>query len=243
MRPTVPGSRAGADRWMVSYADLVTLLFAFFTTLYAGSTMDSEKMAPVASSLEQAFATTYGANTSARASTPSAVPAMPLERPPDQDDLYRRLARVLGDAIAARRLELMRDARGLVISLPDDATFAVGSADLAPEAKALIATVGDAVRTTPNPMRIEGHTDDTPIRTARYGSNWELSTARASSVVAYLVGEVGIEAGRLSAAGYGQYHPRNPNDSEGNRARNRRVDLVILDMNGRRALDEGDAQP
>lgn len=243
MRPMAQGSRAGADRWMVSYADLVTLLFAFFTTLYAGSTMDSEKMAPVASSLEQAFATTYGANTSARASTPAAVPAMPLERPPAEDDLYRRLARVLGDAIAARRLELMRDARGLVISLPDDATFAVGSADLAPEAKTLIATVGDAVRTVPNPMRIEGHTDDTPIRTSRYGSNWELSTARASSVIAFLVGDVGIEAARLSAAGYGQFHPRGPNDTEANRAKNRRVDLVILDMGARSVPEEADARP
>jgi chemotaxis protein MotB len=87
------------------------------------------------------------------------------------------------------------------------------------------------VRSSSNAIRVEGHTDNVPIRTVKYDSNWELSTARASAVVAYLVKNVGIDASRLSAAGYGEFHPRGPNATEADRARNRRVDLVILDSN------------
>jgi len=148
---------------------------------------------------------------------------------PASDPLRERLARDLADAIGARRLELIRDARGLVVSMPDDAAFATGSAEATTEARRLIGTVGETLRSTANRIRIEGHTDNRPIRTVKYGSNWELSTARASAVVAYLITEAGIEASRLSAAGYGEFHPLNPNDSEEQRARNRRVDLVILD--------------
>jgi chemotaxis protein MotB len=143
--------------------------------------------------------------------------------------LYKTLANTLQGAITSGQVELVRDSRGIVVSLPDDATFPVGSADLAAEAQAVIGTIGAAVRAVPNAIRIEGHTDNTPIRTSRYQSNWELSTARASSVVAFLVGEVGIGADRLSAAGYGEFHPRAPNDSDASRARNRRVDLVVLE--------------
>ena len=81
----------------------------------------------------------------------------------------------------------------------------------------------------PNRIRIEGHTDDVPIRTPKYASNWELSTARASAVVAFLITEAKIDPRRLSAAGYGEFHPLNPNDTGPRRARNRRVDVVILD--------------
>jgi chemotaxis protein MotB len=212
----------------VSYADLVTLLFALFATLYAASSADSEKMAPIVSSLQEAFAMTEapGEPAGGRASVLD-VGALPA--PAAEDDLHAQLARELADAIADRRLELMRDARGLVVSLPDDATFPTGSAEATPEARRLIARVGDALRRIPNAIRIEGHTDDVPIRTVRYASNWELSTARASAVVAFLVNDVGIRARRLSAAGYGEFHPRETNDTPGNRARNRRVDLVILD--------------
>ena len=130
--------------------------------------------------------------------------------------LSKRLARELAEAIGARRVELIRDTRGLVVSMPDDAAFPVGSASANGETRRLIERVGDTLRTVPNAIRIEGHTDDVPIKTTRYESNWELSTARASAVVALLIG-VGIDADRLSAAGYGQYHPLNPNDTPAHR--------------------------
>jgi chemotaxis protein MotB len=221
------GSRTGADRWMVSYADLVTLLFAFFTTLYASSTIDSAKMAPVASSIQEAFAPT-ASNT---AGTTADVTLAASAQPP-ADDLQNRLRRLLGTALAEGRIELIRDPRGLVLSLPDDATFAVGSADATIEARSLIDTVGGAIRSANNAIRIEGHTDNVPIKTTKYDSNWELSTARAAAVVIYLVNTVGIDAARLSAAGYGEFHPRGPNTTAEGRARNRRVDLVILDAPG-----------
>jgi chemotaxis protein MotB len=220
-------TRNGADRWMVSYADLVTLLFAFFTTLYAASTVDARKMTPMATSLHEAFA----AHEAPAAPEPrDSAAAAPVAR--RDDDLYRHLAGALQGAIDEQRLELIRDARGIVVTLPDDATFAVGSAEVTPEARALIAVVGNALGEVANHIRIEGHTDDVPIRTSRYQSNWELSTARAAAVVAFLVTSAGIESGRLSAAGYGEFHPRGPNGSPADRARNRRVDLVILETSG-----------
>jgi chemotaxis protein MotB len=213
-----PNARAGADRWLLSYADLMTLLFAFALTMYA---VAAERKV-----------TRMSDDPAARpaAGTVSIVPAM-LETATGAagDPLRDRLARDLADAIGARRLELIRDARGLVVSMPDDAAFATGSAEATVEARRLIATVGETLRSVPNRVRIEGHTDNRPIRTPKYDSNWELSTARASAVVAFLINEAGIDASRLSAAGYGEFHPLNPNDSDEHRARNRRVDLVILD--------------
>jgi chemotaxis protein MotB len=143
--------------------------------------------------------------------------------------LRRALDARLADAIAERRVDVIQDARGLVISLPEDAAFPTGSTGVAPAALDLIGRVAATVQPLPNAIRIEGHTDDVPIRTAKYGSNWELSTARASAVVVHLMTQVGIAPDRLSAAGYGEFHPRVPNDSAANRARNRRIDIVILE--------------
>ena len=210
-----PTHRAGADRWLVSYADLMTLLFAFTMAIYAATPADSRQGAAIGGVLERVFP------------APAAGPAVAAGRADDQ--LHVRLRRDLAAAIGARRLDLARDARGLVVSMPDDAAFPRGSAAATPEARAIIARVGDALRDVPNAVRIEGHTDDLPIRTAKYASNWELSTARASAVVALLVQDVGLDATRLSAAGYGEFHPRHPNDSDEHRARNRRVDLIVLD--------------
>jgi chemotaxis protein MotB len=113
--------------------------------------------------------------------------------------------------------------------MPDDAAFPVGSNEVSPAALGMIGKIAETVRSVPNSIRIEGHTDDVPIRTAKYGSNWELSTARAAAVVAYLIQDVGIQPSRLSAAGYGEFHPRVANDSAENRARNRRIDIIILE--------------
>jgi chemotaxis protein MotB len=152
-----------------------------------------------------------------------------------QDDLQLRLTKELSEALRLQRVDIHRDARGLIVSLPQEAAFAIGSTDVSPEARDLIERVAAAVAPTLHAIRIEGHTDNVPIRTARYASNWELSTARASAVVAFLVESAAFDPARLSAAGYGEYHPRVANDTAENRARNRRIDIVILGASLREA--------
>lgn len=224
-KPTKVADRAGHDRWLVSYADLVTLLLAFFTTLYAASNLDAAKMAPLSASLQDAFAIESPAAPSDGRPTPVEV----VKRSHTLDDIKLTLEKQLAEAVQAHDADVSVDPRGLVVSMPDDAAFPVGSTDVSPAALGMIGQIAETVRTVPNPIRIEGHTDDVPIRTSRYGSNWELSTARASAVVAYLIEHVGVDPTRLSAAGYGEFHPRVANDSPQSRARNRRIDIIILE--------------
>lgn len=230
--------RNSQDRWLVSYADLMTLLFAFFTVMYGISTVDADKLAPAASSIQNAFSTesvvepiASERGTSLETSSPivAAEPVVPASSS-TLSDVRQRLSVELADAIGSGRLEIVDDPRGLVLSLPVEATFAVGSSDVQADALSLIARLAATVRPLGNALRIEGHTDDVPIHTEKYGSNWELSTARASAVVAFLVNKANIEPARLSAAGYGEFHPRVANDSPANRARNRRVDIVVLNF-------------
>ncbi len=221
------------ERWLISYADFITLLFAFFTVLYASSTVDTRKLETVADSMQHVFA-----------GQPPPPPAPPAEQhivPPieplgvDLVVVRQALMRDLADDVASARVAIEPDARGLVVSIRESGSFPVGSADLPPAAQALIARVGDRLRQIPNMVRVEGHTDDVPIQTAKYASNWDLSTARATRVVALLIQVSGIDPTRLSAAGYSEFHPRVPNDSEEGRARNRRTDIVILNTATRRA--------
>ncbi len=225
-RQTAP-TRGGHDRWLISYADLMTLLLALFTTLYAASTIDAQKLAPLSSSIREAFDTPTAAAAPAGSSIVPPV-AVVAARPP-REDLQLRLAQDLAEAITLDRIRMHRDARGLILSLPEEAAFAVASADVSGEAQQMINRIAAAVAQTPNSIRIEGHTDVWLIRTSQYLSNWDLSTALASAVVEYLVTTSGLAPGRLSAAGYGEFHPRVPNDTAENRASNRRIDIVILD--------------
>ena len=212
-RPTV---RAGQDRWLMSYADLVTLLFACFTTAYAASMMPAEEPAPAPAPA---------------VSEVSASPAVEQEAAPQSPppSLRDRLAPILAGGLADVEIEMIEDARGLVISLPETATFPSGRADLAVPARTLLVRIADALGPTGASIRVEGHTDDSAVRGGKYGSNWELSTARASAVVVFMVTEGGLEPSRLSAAGYGEFHPRARNDDAEGRALNRRVDIVVID--------------
>jgi chemotaxis protein MotB len=226
MRRQLPQTRGGHDRWLLSYADLVTLLLAVFTTLYAASTIDAQKLAPLSSSMREAFDTPPAPKAD---DVPPTVPPVTVVSAQPQQDLQAQLAQALAQALKLDRIRMHRDARGLVLSLPEEAAFGVGSSDVSGEALEMIDRIAAAVAPTPNAIRIEGHTDDVPIRTSEYTSNWELSTARASAVVEYLVTSSNLAPARLSAAGYGEFHPRVPNDSAENRASNRRIDIVILD--------------
>ena len=215
----------GQDRWLLSYADFVTLLLAFFVTMYAISTVDASKLESTASSMRVAFEGRR-AHTVPMPEGGSVVPPVPVDPLiPVQATLKLKLE----DALNAGRLELTRDSRGLVVSLPESATFPPASTDVTDGARELIARVAAIVQASGHPMRIEGHTDNVPIRTSRFRSNWELSTARASTVIAFLIETLAYDPAQLSAAGYGEFHPRAANDTAENRARNRRVDIVILE--------------
>jgi chemotaxis protein MotB len=234
------------ERWLVSYADFITLLFAFFTTMYAISTVDARKLSAVVDSMHAAFANgdvpaparkgggPGGGGTQLAPGPEVIAPAKPQVvqtgvQPVTLSDLQARLGEQLSEQIRDGTVEVLRDPRGLLISLREAGAFPTGSADLSLTAQAVLGAVADSLGTASNSVRVEGHTDDVPIHTDRYRSNWELSTSRATNVVAFLVG-AGVIPGRLSAAGYGEFHPRASNANDLDRSRNRRVDIVILNM-------------
>jgi chemotaxis protein MotB len=208
MRDSRPVFRASRDRWLVSYADLVTILLACFATTYAAARTPDSAAPPV-----EPRPAVRATGTSARAAAPS----------------LRDIVAPIVEASASTAIGMADDERGVVISLPESASFATGSATLAMPARTFLHSLAEAVEPRHVLIRVEGHTDDVPVSSGRYGSNWELSTARASAVVAFLIDDSGFAPERLSAAGYAEFHPRVPNDSAESRARNRRVDVVLID--------------
>lgn len=206
-----PPIRASGDRWLFGYADVVTLLFACFASLYAAEVAQG-----------------------ARSRTPPGIP-LPIEAPvpahpaSDLPALPPDYLSAVVTATARAGVDVMATERGIVISLPEAGSFAPGRADLTAEVRVALGPLAELLRSMPHAVRVEGHTDDVPIKTAVYASNWELSTARATRVVEWLIEEGGVAATRLSAAGYGEYRPVVPNDGLLSRARNRRVDIVVLD--------------
>ena len=192
--------RASGDRWLFGYADVVTLLFACFAALYAAQT------------------TPESAALAAPAATPAATP---------KPSIAEEIAALLVSENELH-IDVGTNEAGTVISLAEAGSFPTGKADLTPAAQHVVTKLADLLRSRPVAIRVEGHTDDRPIRTTKYESNWELSTARASRVVMFLIEQGGIAPDRLSAAGYGEYRPKVPNESEPSRARNRRVDIVVF---------------
>lgn len=218
------GHRMNRERWLLSYADFITLLFAFFTTMYAISTVDQAKLSRVAMGLAEALD-----SPDALPYETHRIPASGGESLLSQEQVAARtvLEKDLEQDLRSGRVELLEDERGLVLSIPEASAFATGSADLSPSAQQAVGRLAASLGKMRNPVLIEGHTDDVPIHTARFASNWELSTARATAVVQWLVEQGRIDPARLSAAGYGEFHPRVINESAQARARNRRVDVVI----------------
>jgi chemotaxis protein MotB len=230
---------------MVSYADFVTLLFAFFTTLYAISKVDSAKLSFMVQSVHEAFEPPSGNGLLAggKSVLDGHPPTAPKTQPDAQDiAVAAQLEKRLASDLAGGRVALQIDGRGVVISMLETGAFPVGSAELTPVAREVLSRIATTVHDVNSAIRVEGHTDDVPIHTARFASNWELSTARATSVVQYLIDAAHMPAWKLSASGYGEFHPGVVNDSPANRARNRRVDVVILNP-GTRASEEPPAPP
>ncbi len=215
---------AGAPLWMVTYSDMVTLLLTFFVLLLSMAQLDKMKFKEAVGSLKGAFGVLESANRTT-VDRPRIVEFLPIE-----DDyvarLYKRLISQLQRLKLDRDITLVRDRGAVVLRVNDAVLFASGQTEVRPEAYAVLRKVAEMVRPLPFGLRIEGHTDDTPV--ARQGaSNWDLSVARAVSVLKFFGRENLLPLDRLSAVGYGAQRPLGPNDSDAGRALNRRVEFVL----------------
>jgi chemotaxis protein MotB len=224
-RPAVES--AGMMRWLLTYADMITLLLALFIILFAISNVSRVKFQRLATAISGGF------NSSDSANHPPNGGVTGNEHGRTDEANMGSVKAQIDQYIARRNLQgkvqTRIDRQGLVITLlSDKAYYDSGSADLRPETKELLDVVGAQLRGVRNEVRVEGNTDSVPIATASYPTNWELSAARATGVTRYLVEHDKIVPTRISFAGYGQFRPTFPNDSDAHRQQNRRVDIVIL---------------
>jgi chemotaxis protein MotB len=222
-----PMESAGMMRWLLTYADMITLLLALFIILFAISNISSVKFARLVKAVSGGFNSTDALN-----NPPNGGVVGGLHGRTDKANLASIKAQ-LDKYIARQNLQSKVQTRiakqGLVITLlSDKAYYDSGSADLRPETKQLLDVVAAQLRSVGNEVRVEGSTDNVPIATYAYPTNWELSAARSTGVTRYLVEHAKIVPTRISFAGYGEFRPRFANDTDAHRQQNRRVDVVIL---------------
>jgi chemotaxis protein MotB len=262
--------RVNHGRWLVSYADFVTLLFAFFVVMFAASQTDKSKAQAVSDSVKKALEgesfnnvvnvilggnidRTGRANAQKKGPGGDVQPAKPddkksqpmVELAPSLDILTKQLA----PEIKAGKLQISMVPRGLAISFTQAALFPSGGDEIAQETYPSIRKIAEAMQKIPNPARMEGHTDAIPIHNSRFHSNWELSAARSIALLE-LIKTFGVAKDRLSIGGYGDTNPVDDNNTEQGRAKNRRVDIIVLNQTGlkgepeKRSLQEaGGGQP
>lgn len=221
------------ERWVISYADLVTLLLGFFIILYATADANEVKMEALARGLAEAF--NVGVKEAEGGSSifdggtgviPERNDSASLEF--DLDAIRRLVSERAAAAGLEGQILVSRDQDRIVIRMADNLVFPSASADIRSEAMPLLAIVAAAVNETTNEIRVEGHTDNIPLATDKYPSNWELSSARATAVLRHLTETLDVDPGRVFAAGYGEHRPIANNLTPEGRALNRRADIVIL---------------
>ncbi|SDF29260.1 OmpA/MotB family protein [Sporolituus thermophilus] len=221
----------GMMRWLLTYADLITLLMVFFVVMYAMSSADQRKFNALKASLATALRTEgAGANLIFEyAGNRPFNQAINPEGAEKELEAFREIINQVQQRVKdPQGVGFAVSERGLTIRFLDSVLFDLGRADLRPDALPLLDAVAGALKQTDNYIRVEGHADNLPISTAQFPSNWELSAARSIAVTRYFIDKHGLEPRRLSSLGYGEYRPLYPNTSEANRAKNRRVDIVIL---------------
>jgi chemotaxis protein MotB len=233
------------DRWLVSYADFVTLLFAFFVVLYATAQVDRQRAVRLSDAIRSGFQELgvfqsgnrplgTGAGNVALAKIATAQQSVPATAPDEGarkeqfNAIRNELESALADEIKRNDVALHMEAEGLVVSLREMGFFDSGSATIKPGAQGAFGRVARILQEHSCLVRIEGHTDNVPIHTLQFASNWELSTARATGLVKLLIEQYDMSADRLSAAGHAEFHPVSGNDNAKGRQLNRRVDVVIL---------------
>jgi chemotaxis protein MotB len=245
------------ERWLVSYADFITLLFAFFVVLYASSQVDKRRAGRLAMAIQVAFQELGVFQTSNTKIPLQDEDAMPFEKVQTIENMERKadLAKIVnpmkGTLTSSAEAQSLQEAQeaiqkalnseimkhevtmtmrreGLVISLKEMGFFESGSATIRPDSMDAISRLAEVLKQRQEDLRIEGHTDNIPIHNSHFASNWELSTTRATEMIRLMIMKFELPARHLSAAGYGEFHPVSGNDTASGRAQNRRLDIVIL---------------
>jgi len=228
-------------KWMTTFADLMALMMTFFVLLYSFSTIEEKKFKMIASSMAEGFGSSVVHFTEQANSAPGAptfTPLMPsasrsssrteAERKAEAtQDLLVQLQDSMHKEIEEGLINIESQGNSVVVRLPEEIAFPSGSDELSGDILPVIAEVGKALRNAPGLIMISGHTDNQPISSSRFRSNWGLSTDRAVSVVQQLIALGGIDPERLSAIGYADTRPIVPNDTPEHRAKNRRVEISI----------------
>src|SRR5262249_41777767 len=241
-------SHPNHERWLVSYADFITLLFAFFVVMFATSQTDKSKAEQVAESVKKALAgesfssmvsvilggtiNTKGPGNAQMRGPGGAKRLVKTEEKPRSQIVellpsLQVLTKELEEEIKRGKLQISMGARGLTITFTQAALFPSGEDVIAQDTYPSIQKIANAMKQIPNPARMEGHTDAVPIHNSRFRSNWELSAARSIALLELLI-QFGVSPDRLSVAGYADTTPVDSNETEQGRAKNRRVDVIIL---------------
>ncbi len=232
----------GAPMWMVTYADMITLVLAFFVLLFSFAIIDEARFNELMSSLKVTF---LGSQGILRGSTdPSDLPDSIFEVFVEESmDSVEEIKGFIEEKDLVGTISVMVDDRGIVLEISDALLFAPAKADIKPEALEILTYVADLLGSLDNQVIVEGHTDNVPINTLIFPSNWELSAARAVGVVRHLVEQKKLDPVRFAAMGFGEFHPVASNLSAEGRAKNRRVNIIIsrlqyVDSSGGEPTDE-----
>ena len=220
------------ERWLITYADLITLLLAFFIMMYVFSKKDAQKYDEVVGHLKTIF--TGASSTSGQAKVGPPVPFdLPIKIAQGsseevQKKLKNELQSLTSNSASQKNISVFVDERGTVVRILDKAFFDEGKADFKEKAKKALDKIVPVLKSTNNNIRIEGHTDNVPISTHEFRSNWELSVRRATEVVRYLIERYDFSPEKISAVGYAEHRPIASNDTAENRALNRRIEIIIM---------------
>ncbi len=234
-----PEGDPGVPGWMVTYGDMMTLLLCFFVLLFSFSTIDVVKFRDVIIELQGALGVLTGGPMVLNLGD---IPQKQISENPSastqhMEALQQSIEEKVTEEDMQGSIQTEINERGLMIRFTDTVLFDLGKAELRSEVYPILDAISEEITTISNSIQVEGHTDPTPIHTSQFPSNWELSTARATAIIHFLLERGGIEPERLSAAGYAFYHPVVPNTSHENRAMNRRVDVIILESSEDVAAD------
>jgi chemotaxis protein MotB len=237
-RKKKPEEAENNERWLVSYADFITLLMVLFVVLYSMGQVDVKKYQQLAESFKAAFAlggpvkvvdagvSSAGGSTTNGQPNPIQIEGIP-QSPPDSQEVASQLTSMLSASELGKEVSVQTNIEGILISLSQKLVFAPGTAELQQDAYPVLDTIVKMLKPVQNSIRIVGHTDNSPSTDSRYPDNWSLSMGRAMVIGNYLI-DKGIEPKRITLAGKGEFDPLFPNDSDTHKSLNSRADIIVI---------------